>query len=112
MEIFDCKNERYHVIFEKHEHYIEFFAYEINDLMQDFPYEYDEMSANEFYNKTLKEDVKPQVTFSIKWDGCVNMNPINDGVLMHFCSQKGINDFSQFMNDCYSYAKSIFDFDE
>ena len=112
MEILDCKNERYHVIFEEREHFVEFYAYEINDLMQEFPYDYTELSANDFYHKTLKEDLKAQVNFSVKSDGCANTNPINDGVLMHFCSERGIQSFGQLMNDCYSYAKSIFDFDE
>lgn len=110
MEILDCKNERYHVIFEKRKNFIEFYAHEINDLMIEFPYDYTELSANDFYHKTLKEDVKAQVNFSVKSDGCVNMNPINDGVLMHFCSERDIQNFSKLMNDCYAHAQSVFDF--
>ena len=110
MKEMKINNERYYVIFKIYDFYIQFYAYEKNDLTMQNHYDFDNLNPIDFYNQTKDKQIIPQVNFSVKWDGCANMNPIADGVMMHFCNSVDIENLNKVISFCYNHAQEIFDF--
>lgn len=110
MEKLNIENENYYIIFEEHQHFIQFHVYEKENFESQLINDFEDISANDFYHRALKEDVKSQVDISVKWDGCVNMNPMVDGVMVHFCDKSDIEEFHKMILACYNHAESVFDF--
>ena len=107
MKKLHTNDDHYVIIKDDYSHYNEYYVYERGQFEVDQNIDED---ASDFRFKMIKEDQQPQVTISVKWDGCANMNSMADGVMTHFCEKDDIFSYYGMILMCYDDARNDFNF--